>query len=67
MKIQNSKKSRRDFEKDDPMAEFLKLKQYIVIRPLEDRELLDKNAAQNIAEIFKEIKPFNDFLNRSLQ
>ena len=67
MKIQNSKKSRRDFEKDDPMAEFLKLKQYIVIRPLEDRELLDKNAAQNIAEIFKEIKPFNGFLNRPLQ
>lgn len=50
------------FEKDDPMTEYLKLKNIIVSHPVSDEELLDKNAAKNFAKIFKSIKPLNDFL-----
>lgn len=50
------------FEKDDKMAEFLKLKNFIVIYNLKDEELLDPKAVQNFAKIYQTIKPLNDFL-----
>ncbi|KQT26029.1 hypothetical protein ASG22_04915 [Chryseobacterium sp. Leaf405] len=61
------KKIPQGFEKEDPMAEYLKLKSFIVVYNLKDKEILDKNAAKNIAEIFKLIKPLNDFLNTPFQ
>lgn len=51
------------FEKDDPMAEFLKLKNFVVIHPVSDTELTDANAAQNFAKIYRATQPLNDFLN----
>lgn len=50
------------FEKEDPMAEFLKLKQFVVKHPISDEELRDDNATQNLAKIFNYLKPLNDFL-----
>ena len=50
------------FEKEDPMAEHLKLKHFIVSHPVSDEELLNPKAAENFAKIFKSIKPLNDFL-----
>lgn len=57
------KKVPQGFEKEDPMAEYLKHKNFIVIYYLKDEEILDKNAVKNITKIFKLMKPFNDFLN----
>lgn len=57
------KKIPQGFEKEDPMAEYLKLKNFIVVYQLKDEEVLDKNAAKNMNKIFKLMKPFNDFLN----
>lgn len=57
------KKVPQGFEKEDPMGEYLKLKSFIVVYNLKDEEVLDKNAAKNMADIFKVMKPFNDFLN----
>lgn len=51
------------FEKDDPMAEYLKLKNFIVIHPISNDALMDEKATKNIAEIFKSMKPLNDFLS----
>jgi uncharacterized protein (TIGR02453 family) len=51
------------FEKDDPMAEYLKLKNFIVVHPISDESLLKENAAKHFAKIFESIKPLNDFLN----
>lgn len=53
-----------DFEKDDPMAEFLKLKNYIVSHPISDDDLQDENAVQHFAQIFRSLKPLNDFLEK---
>ena len=50
------------FEKDDPMAEFLKLKNLIVVHPVSDEALMRDDAAANFAKIFESIKPLNDFL-----
>lgn len=61
------KKIPQGFEKEDPMGEFLKLKSFIVVYNLKDEEVLDKNAVKNMTEIFKAMKPFNDFLNTPFQ
>ncbi len=50
------------FEKDDPMSEYLKLKNFIVVHPISDASLLKENAAKDFAKIFESIKPLNDFL-----
>ncbi|WP_223605883.1 DUF2461 domain-containing protein [Chryseobacterium sp. OSA05B] len=57
------KKIPQGFEKEDPMGDYLKLKNFIVVYNLKDEEVLDKNAVKNMAKIFKLMKPFNDFLN----
>lgn len=51
------------FEKDDKMAEFLKLKNFVVIYPLRDEELLEENAPEKFAKIYRTIQPLNEFLN----
>lgn len=61
------KKIPQGFEKEDPMGEYLKLKNFIVIYYLKDEEILDKKAIKNITKIFKLMKPFNDFLNAPFQ
>jgi hypothetical protein len=43
------------------MAEFLKLKHYIVTHPVSDEQLLNENAANEFAKIYKAMKPLNDF------
>ncbi len=54
------------FDKEDPMAEYLKLKHFIVSHPVSDEALLDSNAAKNFAEIYRSIQPLNHFLNNAL-
>ncbi len=61
------KKIPQGFEKEDPMGEYLKLKNFIVVYSLKDEEITDKNAIKNLTKIFKLIKPFNDFLNAPFQ
>lgn len=61
------KKVPQGFEKEDPMGELLKLKSFIVVYNLKDEEVLDKSAVKNMTEIFKVMKPFNDFLNTPFQ
>ncbi len=57
------KKVPQGFEKDDKMAEFLKLKNFIVVYNLKDEELLDPKVAKHFAKIYKAMKPLNDFLD----
>lgn len=60
------KKIPQGFEKDDPMAEYLKLKNFIVVYGLKDEEVFAKNAVKNLTGTFKLMKPLNDFLNAPL-
>ncbi|CAA7194693.1 hypothetical protein CHRY9293_00980 [Chryseobacterium potabilaquae] len=56
------------FEKEDPMAEYLKLKSFIVVYNIKDEEILNnKNTTKEFTKIFKLMKPFNDFLNTPFQ
>ena len=55
------------FDKEDPMAEYLKLKHFIVSHPISDKELLDSSAPKRFAQVFEAIKPLNDYLNSIIE
>lgn len=54
------------FEKEDPMGEYLKLKSFIGVHNITNKDLSDKNAVKNISKIFEAAKPLNDFLDTSI-
>jgi uncharacterized protein (TIGR02453 family) len=56
----------KDFEKDHPAIEFLKLKSFTVSHKISDKELTDKDFVKNAAQKLITIKPLIEFLNRGL-
>jgi uncharacterized protein (TIGR02453 family) len=60
------KNAPKDFEKDHPAIEFLKLKSYTVSSKIDDAELLSPNFVKNSVEKLIAIKPLIGFLNRGL-
>lgn len=54
------------FEKEDPMGEYLKLKSFIGVHNITNKDLSDKNAVKNVSKIFEVAKPLNDFLDTSI-
>ncbi|WP_333854358.1 DUF2461 domain-containing protein [Epilithonimonas sp.] len=55
------------FDKENPMGDYLKFKQFTVFHPLSDEEVLDGDFVKNTVKVFKEIYPFNQFLNEAIQ
>jgi uncharacterized protein (TIGR02453 family) len=53
------------FEKDNPAAEYLKLKSFVALRPVTDKELLSGSLLKNSMAIFEALQPLLTFLNRS--
>ncbi|KAB1155066.1 DUF2461 domain-containing protein [Flavobacterium luteum] len=60
------KNAPKDFEKDHPAIEFLKLKSFTVSTKIDDSELIDKNFVATTVEKLIALKPLIDFLNRGL-
>lgn len=54
------------FDKENPMGDYLKFKQFTVFHSLSDKEVLDKNFVKNTVKVLKEIYPFNRFLNEAI-
>ena len=54
------------FDKEDPMGDYLKFKQFTVFHPLTDADVLAKNFVRNTVKILEEICPFNLFLNSAI-
>lgn len=55
------------YDKEHPQAKYLKFKSWYLEYPLKDEELNDaKVFSKNAAEIFRIMKPFNDYLNKAL-
>lgn len=55
------------FEKDNPAAEYLKLKSWIASRELSDEELTSKNLLKQSVEAFETLQPMIQFLNRAVE
>ena len=61
------KKVPAGYEKEHPQAEYLKFKSWYLEYPLKDEELKDEEAfLAKATELFRIMKPFNDYLNRAL-
>ena len=55
------------YDKEHPQAEYLKFKSWYLEYPLKDTELNDADAfSKKAAELFRIMKPFNDYLNKAL-
>ena len=55
------------YDKGHPQAEYLKFKSWYLEYPLKDGEIKEADAfLAKAAEIFRAMKPFNDYLNKAL-
>jgi uncharacterized protein (TIGR02453 family) len=55
------------FDKEDPMAEYLKYKDLVIRHPLDDKNVLSTRFATNCSNVFKAMVPFNTFLNTAIK
>lgn len=55
----------KGFDKESPAAEYLKYKSYIFSQKI-DFSSDDAKSLLTVIEFFKQLKPFNDFLNRAI-
>jgi len=57
----------KGYSEENPAIVYLKMKSYIVSRPLNDTDLLDKHLVKEISKTFEAMKPMIDFLNHAMQ
>lgn len=53
----------RGYSKDNPNAEYIKMKEYLCIKKVEDNYFYCENWPEKVAEDFKKVQDFNRFLN----
>ena len=57
----------RGYEKDNPAAEFLKLKSWVATHNISDEELMKRGSETRVAKVFENLQPMILFLNRALE
>lgn len=55
------------FEKDNPAAEYVRFKSWLVLHELSDAELTASSLVKNTVEAYKLMQPFVKFLNRAVE
>jgi uncharacterized protein (TIGR02453 family) len=55
------------FDKNSPAAEFLKQKNFYVMRGVSDEEICSPTFLKNTLQAFKALKPLNDFFNEAIE
>ena len=56
----------RDYPIDHPHIDLLRFKNYTVLHSVPDKKVMSENFLFYAVEVFKTLKPFDDFLNQSL-
>lgn len=57
----------KGYDADNPAIEYLKLKSFVVTRPLDDKTLLSPSLLKDAVAAFAAMKDFVGFLNRALE
>lgn len=57
----------KGYAEDNPAIEYLKMKSFIVSRPLTDADLTDKNLVKEVAKTFTALKPMLNYLTHAVQ
>jgi len=55
------------FEKDNPAAEYLKLKSFVGMKKIKEADLSSKELEKQVAEAFEALQPLVEFINRALK
>ena len=66
LRMISSSPAPKGYAKDHPAIEYLKLKSFVVVAELSDKEVQSKNFRKTVKEIFKAMLPLNEFLRRAL-
>ena len=56
----------KGYAKDHPAMEILKLKSFIVVADLKDKDVLSKDYVKKVSAICKAMQPLNNFLQRAI-
>jgi uncharacterized protein (TIGR02453 family) len=57
----------KGYDKENPAAEFLKMKSFVATKNLSDEEVLSPNLEKEIIKSFKALMPLVKFINRSFE
>lgn len=57
----------KGYDENNPAIEFLKLKSFIAMTNVADKDLMDKNLTKKIVTSFEALQPMINFLNRALE
>ncbi len=57
----------KDFPKDCKAAEYLKLRDFILNKPIDEKYITSPNLVERLAEDFARTKDFKDFINRAIR
>ena len=53
----------KGYPKDHPHIELLKFKSYLVVNEASDKMVLNNSFFDHVADVFRTMKPLNDYLN----
>jgi uncharacterized protein (TIGR02453 family) len=67
MQGETLKTSPKGYESDHPFIDLLRFKSFIVSTPLEDSMIPDGSFRSHTIEIFRQMKPFHDFLMKAAE
>ena len=56
----------KEYPADAPYADFMRLKSFSLVTYHDNDFMLQPNLVQCVAELFKTVKPFNDYINRAV-
>lgn len=56
----------KEYPADAPYADFMRLKSFSLVTYLDDDFILQPDLVSHVSELFKSVKPFNDFINRAV-
>ncbi|MEO8960474.1 MAG: DUF2461 domain-containing protein, partial [Ginsengibacter sp.] len=57
----------RGYEKENPAADFLKMKSFIATKNISDSEILQSDLVKEVTNAFKALMPLIKFINRALE
>jgi uncharacterized protein (DUF2461 family) len=55
------------FEKDNPAAEFLKLKSFLAMKKLKDTDITVSSLKKQVLDAFDALQPLVEFINKALE
>lgn len=56
----------KGYPADAPYADFMRLKSFSLVACPDDDFILQPNLVERVAELFRTVKPFNDYINRAV-